>query len=379
MQALLTKAWNLAKNVSPCLPCAVIFAALLTAAPTGLFIDLVQAQWYRGCPLTSYVFQESMDGDFHGFNWSYLFFDLFFWILFFALGGLVIGAISRKLGFSIRPFYSICIIGMLIGALYVYLYRPYRLINAETGGYLSFLETPDEQMDHAIRLGDIEKVQILLKNNPDLVFGKSITGETLLDNAAYWGQSAIVKLLLTDKADVTAKNMYGDTPLFGPAMNGYLGATELLLKNGAEVNIRDRNGDTPLLRAAESRSSWVMKLLLENKADIKATNNDGYTVLHEAAMDGYRSSVQLLIASNAEINVKNYRGETPLYLAVENGHKDVVELLLANKANVNAGNKYGTTPLRLAVDSVRYPSEELNGQTYQDIVELLKQHGATNN
>jgi ankyrin repeat protein len=379
MQALPTKAWNFAKSILWGLPCAIFFAALLTAAPTGLFFDLVQAQWRWGCPCPSYVFQESIDGNSYGFCWRYLFFDLFFWILFFALTGFAIRVVSRKLGLAIRPFYSICIMGALMGVLYVYFYRPYRLINAETGGYLSFLETPAEQMDHAIRVGDIEKVQILLKNNPDLVFSKSITGETLLDNAAYWGQSAIVKLLLADKVDVTAKNMYGDTPLFGPAMNGYLGTTELLLKNGAEVNIRNHNGDIPLLKAAESRSSRVVKLLLENKADINATNNDGYTALHEAAMDGYRSSVQLLIASNAEINVKNNRGETPLYLAVENGHKEVVELLLANKANVNAGDKYGTTPLQLAVDGVRYPSEELNSQTYQDIVELLKQHGATNN
>src|SRR5580700_1534173 len=99
MQALSTKAWNLAKNVSPCLPCAVIFAVLLTAAPSGLLSDLFWAKWFWGVPWYSYGFQEARNGDSHEFYWVHLFFDLFFWILFLALVGFGIRAIFRKFGF----------------------------------------------------------------------------------------------------------------------------------------------------------------------------------------------------------------------------------------------------------------------------------------
>lgn len=380
MQALSTKAWNFAKNVLWGLPCAIIFAVLLTAAPTWLFTDLSHAEWFWGYPRNSYVFTESKDGDFPYFCWNNIFFDLIFWTLFFALAGLAVRWVFRKFGFTIRPFYSVCIMGALIGALYVYFFRPDQLINLETGGYLGFLETPSEQMHLAMWPGDAEKVLTLVEKHPDLVFSKSITGDTPLDEAAYYGDTAIVKLLLANKADIEAKEMHGETPLFGSAMNGYVGATELLLNSGAEVNVKDDNGDTPLLRAAESRSCGVVKLLLENKADVNAKNNyEGYSPLHEAATHGSRGIVQLLIASNAEINAEDKEGETPLYLAVQNGHKDVVALLLTNKADVNVGDKYGTTPLRLAANLIRNPPEDSNGQAYQDIAELLQQHGATNN
>lgn len=368
MQVFSSKAWNFAKNVSLGAPCAIIFAVLLTAAPTWLFADLNHAEWYWGCPLNSYVYEESSDGDYQTFCWSHILFDLFFWMLFFALTGLAVRWVFRKFGFTIRPFYSVCIMGALIGALYVYVFRPDQLINLETGGYLGFLETPSEQMHLAMWPGNVERVEILLQKYPGLVSSTNIVGDTPLHEAAYYGHCDIIKLLLAAKANVRSKDRDGRTPIFNSVLNRYVGATELLLKNGADINARNNDGEAPLFEAAEWGDDWSIKWLLANKAEVNVRSKWRVTPLHKAVMNGSTNTVRLLIASNAEVNVKDDKGETPLYLAAYNDQKDIVELLLADKADVNVRDNFGKTALQIA-----------SSRGCTDVAELLRQYGATNN
>jgi ankyrin repeat protein len=74
--------------------------------------------------------------------------------------------------------------------------------------------------------------------------------------AAQKGETAVVKLLIDQRADVNAQDSAGRTALMLVAEEG-IGATSgnqadiarLLLSNGANVNVRDNNGDTALMRA----------------------------------------------------------------------------------------------------------------------------------
>jgi hypothetical protein len=131
-------------------------SVLFTTLPQGLFVDLVRVDWYWGCPASIYIIQYSIDGDWSSFLWSHLFFDLLFWILYFSLLGIAIRVTLRKFGLNIRPLISLCVVGILTTSLYVYLYRPYALINVVTGGYLSFFESQDKQINMAMRFGDVE-------------------------------------------------------------------------------------------------------------------------------------------------------------------------------------------------------------------------------
>jgi ankyrin repeat protein len=253
------------------------------------------------------------------------------------LFGFAVTIVLRKIGVKIRPVYSLCIIGTLTGILYIHLYRPDIFINSVTGGYFGFLESRPEQLNLAIRFGDVETVQSLLKNDPDLVFSKSrnITGSTPLHEAAFRGQSSIARLLLADGASINTKGSFGDTPLFASAFMGYVGTVELLLKNGAKVDIKNDNGETPLYVAAEYGHKRIVELLLASKADVNAKSNNGSTPVLAAAASGDVKTVQLLIVSNAEINVTNDMGQTPLYMAAGNGNKDVAELLRQHGATNN--------------------------------------------
>jgi Ankyrin repeats (3 copies)/Ankyrin repeats (many copies)/Ankyrin repeat len=357
------------RNFRAGIACSILlFSLFFTALPNWLFADLIKVEWFWGCPVANYVVEHSIDGNSSGFMWHGLVFDVLFWILYFSLFGVGGGVLLRKIGLKIRP--GFCLIALWLGtvALYAYLYRPDILINVETGGYLSFLESPTKQVDLAMRFGDVEKLQALFREHPDLVSAASITGKTPLHQAAYWGQTEIVKLLLADKADIEARDMNGYTPLFDAAICGNTGAAELLIRNGAKVNVMGHSQETPLMLAAGWGHNSMVLLLLANKANVTARDFEGMSALHEAAYCGYQSTAQLLIASNADVNLRDNDGETPLFCAAKAGRARAVQLLLSNGADASAVDMRGMTPIQVA-----------SNDDYTNIVEIFKQHGATNN
>src|SRR5665213_3326064 len=132
----------------------------------------------------------------------------------------------------------------------------------------------------AARDGDLEKVKVLLKSNPDLALSKDSQGCTALHCAM-------------DKRD--------NKPV-----------VELLLASNAEVNAKFNNGFTPLHLAAVGGQKDVVELLIKNKADVNANDNDGLTPLHIAAAKGYSDVVELLLTNKAVVNAKATNGTTPL-------------------------------------------------------------------
>lgn len=94
---------------------------------------------------------------------------------------------------------------------------------------------------------DYERVLESLQEAPpqaSLVFGEENT--TLLHAAAFDGQLAIVKKLISLGADVNVKDTGGVTPLHLAANQGYIEIIEVLVENGADLEARDINGSTPL-------------------------------------------------------------------------------------------------------------------------------------
>jgi ankyrin repeat protein len=270
------------------------------------------------------------------------------------------------------------------------------------------------EIHDAARIGDLAKVKVLLKDNPDLVFCKDNEGATPLHEAALHGSKDVTELLLASKAEVNAKDNLGGTPLHWAAFAGHKDVAELLLANKASVNAKSNKGVTPLhlaalngyndlaelLRqhggldtsatdsmstgapaptkpttpmidtairgAAEAGDLQKVEAMLKDNPDlVLSKDKDGMTPLHFAAVKGYRNVAELLLSHGAEVNAKNKGGFTPLHVAAFEGHKDVVELLLAHKAEVNARDEIGSgTPFHYASS---------RGQT--DVAKLLRQHG----
>jgi len=78
----------------------------------------------------------------------------------------------------------------------------------------------------------LENVKALLKDNPDLVFGKDDNGETPLHCAAFKGHKEVVESLLAHKAKVDAEANNAVTPLHMAADRGYKDVVELLRQHG---------------------------------------------------------------------------------------------------------------------------------------------------
>jgi ankyrin repeat protein len=251
------------------------------------------------------------------------------------------------------------------------------------------------QLHEAARDGDVEKMQALLKQSPDLVFSKDQYDLTPLHWAAIRGNKSAVELLLVNKAEVNASGDDGRTALMEAAENGHKEVLELLLANGAdagahggatllhtaawgghtnvvelllankaEVNAKNIEGKTSLHWAVRANHNEVAELLLANKANVNAKDHDGQTPLHTASLFGTTAMLKLLLANGADANARNDWDNTPLHVAAMHGDNEKVELLLTNGADANARNEFDKTPLQTASDWRRV-----------DVMELLRRHG----
>ncbi len=168
----------------------------------------------------------------------------------------------------------------------------------------------------AIHRGDPGPIQAYLKAGGDPEFGEK--GNTLLMEAAYQKQPAVVAALIAGGADVNADNGAGDTPL----------------SFALQVPMFTRDPKT----ADPDRRRAVAKALIEAGATLKippaaAAKQD--TPLHLAAKAGDLELVELMLAKGADADAAGRYGSTPLLAAINKGHLPVVRRLIKAGAEIN--------------------------------------------
>ena len=140
---------------------------------------------------------------------------------------------------------------------------------AAVSGYKDFIDLlvankAEFNIHDAAAIGDLERVKVMLKDNPDLVFSKDFSGQTALHWAAAKGKINVVKFLLANKADVNAKaGKSGMTPLFNAVSSRHKDVVELLLNGGADVNAKS-NDKTPLRFARSVNCADMADLLRQH-------------------------------------------------------------------------------------------------------------------
>lgn len=151
----------------------------------------------------------------------------------------------------------------------------------------------NRKIQTAILMHDLNGLEELVHDNPDLVFHKDEDdcGDTLLHMAVGSSEEDVTKFLLANKADVNAKDNLDLTPLHFAATTGQKTIAELLLAKGADVNAKDNKGRTPL---DSVRNKAVAELLLAKGADVNIKDNDGMTPLQWAAFNGHEDIVDFL-------------------------------------------------------------------------------------
>lgn len=189
--------------------------------------------------------------------------------------------------------------------------------------------------------------------------------------------TALVRELLSKKADVRAVSTDGNMPLHIAIQNDSIEIAELLLNSDAPLNISNARGETPLILGRNNPEMLKLllkdgaevdrkgiyqqtafqlaeniearKLLLSKGANINHRSAYGYNALINAVFGKDKSAVEFLLDNEADVNIKKDDGTTPLHTAVESGETEIVDLLLARGADVSLQNYRGATPYDIAV------------------------------
>jgi ankyrin repeat protein len=119
-----------------------------------------------------------------------------------------------------------------------------------------------------------------------------------------------------------------NSPLHFAVLSGSTELVRLLISNGADVNASSADGDTPLHTASKEGFSDLVWLLGYNGADVEARNELGRTALHIAAFRGNAEVVELLLrAGRVDLDATDADGKTADILAEEKGHLGLAELI----------------------------------------------------
>jgi ankyrin repeat protein len=177
--------------------------------------------------------------------------------------------------------------------------------------------------------------------------------EAPLADAAMLGDLERVEALIRQGADLDAAQGDGMTALHWSAELGHAAMARKLLDAGASASVTTRLGDyTPLHIAARGGHADVVSALLEAGADPAArTSTGGSTPLHFAASTPSHDAVEMLIEFGADPNAREDGwGQTPLMFAASAGRLPAVDVLIAAGADLNAMTGVMDMRIRAAED-----------------------------
>jgi ankyrin repeat protein len=159
--------------------------------------------------------------------------------------------------------------------------------------------------------------------------------------AAQAKDTAAIRKLIKEGADVNAAQGDGMTALHWAALNGDAELASMLLYAGANVGAKTRiGGYTPLHLAAQVGNANVIAPLIASGAQVAALTTTGATPLMHAAHSGNADAVRTLIENGSDPNVKETaNGQTALMFAAAADRVDVVKLLIARGADIAATSR----------------------------------------
>ncbi len=186
------------------------------------------------------------------------------------------------------------------------------------------------EIHQAAEQGNVKKVEIYLKENPELLnVGDMHEGRTPLHRAALGGSSEVVSLLISKGAEVHAKDKDGQMPIHTASSTAVAG---LLMQKGADITARDNYGRTPLHYAAYYGKEKMVEFFLDKGVQINLPDEDGNTPLLLAIENGRKGTALFLVSRGAQVNTANREGSTPLKAAKKKGQKEIIEALVKKEA-----------------------------------------------
>ncbi len=210
----------------------------------------------------------------------------------------------------------------------------------------------------------------LLLSIPDLARNSYVNychkadGVTALHRASFRGNLEAVDIMLRQRGiDVSLKDKRGEDALMKGAIAGQAHIVERLLSAGADVNSTDEEGLTVFYRAALAGQMAVLDTLAEDGANVDARDSHGCTALHIAVVNHRADVVGVVVDLGASLTAGDKKGNTALHKAVAAKDLDSITILLDAGADPYAENKAGLSPIDIA-----------RKVYFDDIEELLDHH-----
>ncbi|MGB4191071.1 MAG: ankyrin repeat domain-containing protein [Rickettsiales bacterium] len=200
-------------------------------------------------------------------------------------------------------------------------------------------------------IGNLEVINLLIKNGGVDVNIVSISQESPLMIAAKAGHAEAVKILIAAGADKEAIDSQGWTALMMAADGGHAEAMKILLEAGANKEAFQTGGHTSLMLAAQNGHAEAVKILLEAGVNKDAFQIGGYTSLMIAAGKGHVEAMKILLEAGANKDAFQTGGYTSLMLAAQNGHAEAVKILLEAGADKESINSVRWTALMIAAQN----------------------------
>jgi ankyrin repeat protein len=159
-------------------------------------------------------------------------------------------------------------------------------------------------------------------------------------DAVMKGDTAAVRVLLGQRADVNAPQADGATALHWAVYRSDITAADLLIRAGANVKAATREGATPLSLASTTGDAAMIAALIKAGADPNEPLPTGKTNLMLAARNGNPDALKALLDGGANINAKeSLRGTTALMWATDDGQPRAVQYLIQRGADIKARSK----------------------------------------
>ncbi|HVH26727.1 MAG TPA: ankyrin repeat domain-containing protein [Vicinamibacterales bacterium] len=156
-------------------------------------------------------------------------------------------------------------------------------------------------------------------------------------DAVMRGDTAAVRALLSQKADVNAPQADGTTALHWAVYRADLTLADLLIRAGADYKIATRDGVTSLSLASSNGNAPLVAALLKAGADPNEPLPTSKTNLMLAARAGNPEAVKALLDAGADVNAREgLRGTTALMWAAAQARPEAVKLLVGRGADLRA-------------------------------------------
>jgi uncharacterized protein len=143
------------------------------------------------------------------------------------------------------------------------------------------------------RSGTVEEMKALMQLKKDTINAVNPSHFSPLILACYRGNAPVAEYLAKNVKDINYNSPSG-TALAAAAVKGNTAMVKVLLENKANPDIADGMGMTPLLYASQFENKEIIQLLLKYKANKQLKSNEGKTAMDYAVFNKNQEIIDML-------------------------------------------------------------------------------------